>query len=115
MSRFTDELYRRWLRQNAGAAGGGQAQRRTPEAGSRGMGQRPMVILSRPECPMAQGAVSPGRPRHQSAGAMHPPALPVPGHSPALLPRGAEDNAQPALPARHEKQDLGVSDYVDNS
>lgn len=94
MSRFTDELYRGWLRQN------GQGVPRH----SRGMGQRPMSSLPRQEGPTAEGAAPPGRPRQIGAGAVNAPALAGPQHTPALPPRGAGDNAEPPSPARHDKQ-----------
>ena len=95
MTRFTDDLYRQWLRQQGYA-----------------MGRSPMSTFGRPTCPTAQGATSPGRPQPLGAGASPSPALSGPVHSPYLPPRSAADRAQPTVLARPDKQ---KSDYVDKS
>ncbi|ACM33324.1 hypothetical protein Dtpsy_1867 [[Acidovorax] ebreus TPSY] len=95
MTRFTDDLYRQWLRQQGYA-----------------MGRSPMSTFGRPTCPTAQGATSPGRPQPLGAGALQSPALSGPVHSPYLPPRSAAVKTQPTVLARPDKQKL---DYVDKS
>ena len=106
MSRFTDDVYRHWLRKNS------QGAPRRAAAGDapRGMGQRPMSGLTRPTYPMAQGAVPPGRPGASGAGSVHSPARSGPEHPSAAPPRGAAA-ANDDRYSRHEKQGI---DYVDN-
>lgn len=111
MSRLTDTLYAQWLRAN----GSGMPSRAAAGARARGYGAQPHGRAIPRDVPGDQGAVSPARPQPASARGLIFPALAVPEHSPALSPRGAADNASPALPARHEKQGSRVSDYVDNS
>lgn len=110
MTRFTDDIYRHWLHQNQGMAKGGQAQRRTPLAVSRGMGRSPMSDLSRPACPPPAGAEPPGRRGQNGAEPSHPPALSGPEPPQGAPPRGAAA-ANDGIYSRPEKQ---VFDYVDN-
>ena len=74
MSRFTDDMYRQWLRRN-----GSYSPRRRP---SGGMGGVPPMVT----------------------------AAPAPAPVPSRDATAANDESY----SRHEKQDSGASDYVDN-
>lgn len=106
MSRFTDDVYRHWLRQNS------QGTPRRAAAGgvARGMGQRPMSNLPRPAYPTAQGAAPLGRLGQFKAQPTPSPALAGPEHPHGAPLRGA-DAANDSPYSRPEKQGI---DYVDN-
>ncbi|PJI97561.1 hypothetical protein CLU85_2353 [Acidovorax sp. 69] len=108
MSRFTDDIYRHWLRQNSQGT-----PRRAAAGDARGMGPRPMSSLPRPTYPTAQGAASPGRLSPSGAQPPHSPALAglEPAHGDP--PRGAAA-ANDGTYSRHEKQNSAAVDYVDN-
>lgn len=106
VSRFTDDVYRHWLRQNSQGT-----PRRAAAGDARGMGQRPMSNLPRPAYPTAQGAAPLGRLSQPGALPAHSPALAGPEHPHGGPPRGAAA-ANESRYSRPEKQGI---DYVDNS